>query len=146
MACYKAPLPSPPAAHPSPTTHQKNNNNATQKAARHLFSIKSDLLKMKMDKQDISGGIRAELATAKHQPSDPRTDILQWLHTRQERQRKRLIRFFFPPNSFCWAKAMCKSWKFAWFSTDRLYWNPSGNPLPKKANQLGQRVAECSLT
>lgn len=60
-----------------------------QKAARHLFLIKSELLKMKVDKQDISGEIGAELATASHQPSDPTTDRLQW---RRDRQWKALIR------------------------------------------------------
>lgn len=56
---------------------KKKKKNATQKAARHLLSMKSDLLKMKMDKQDISGEIRAELATATYQPRDPRRDRLQ---------------------------------------------------------------------
>lgn len=37
-----------------------------QKAARHLFVIKSELLKMKTDKFEISGEIRVSSLTSRH--------------------------------------------------------------------------------
>lgn len=41
---------------PKPIQKKKKHNNAVQKAVGHLFFIKSELTKMKMDKWDISGG------------------------------------------------------------------------------------------